>query len=251
MKRVDNLNAPSLNGWIIAAGAGVLAFVVAKVVGGFDYTTSGFFAAVITGVAGLVMGMPWGAADRIPKPEVAADHGHAAPEAAPAAAPVAPVAEAAPLMAAVVTSEPVAAPVAAAPVAAAPVAAAPVAAAPVAEAPAPAPAAKAAPKAKAAPAPAAEGGVKPKALKAARKGVADDLKVIEGIGPALERLLNENGIFHIDQIASWGAAEVEWMDGNLKGFKGRVTRDKWVAQAKLIGEVGIEEFLRRAKTNDY
>lgn len=238
MKRVDNLNAPSLNGWIIAAGAGVLAFVVAKVVGGFDYTTSGFFAAVITGVAGLVMGMPWGAADRIPKPEATADHSHAAP----AAAPVAPVAEAAPLMAAVVTSEPVAAPAPVAPMAA-------VAEAPAA--PAPAPVAKAAPKAKAAPAPAPEGGVKPKALKAARKGVADDLKVIEGIGPALERLLNENGIFHIDQIASWGAPEVAWMDGNLKGFKGRVTRDKWVAQAKLIGEVGIEEFLRRAKTNDY
>jgi predicted flap endonuclease-1-like 5' DNA nuclease len=244
MKRVDNLNAPSLNGWIIAAGAGVLAFVVAKVVGGFDYTTSGFFAAVVTGVAGLVMGMPWGAADRIPKPEAGADHGHAAPMAAPAAAPVAPVAEAAPQMAAVVASEPVAAPVAPAPVAPAPMAEAPAA-------PAPAPVAKAAPKAKADPAPASDGGVKPKALKTARKGVADDLKVIEGIGPALERVLNENGIFHIDQIAAWGAAEVEWMDGNLKGFKGRVTRDKWVAQAKLIGEVGIEEFLRRAKTNDY
>ncbi|NBE08991.1 hypothetical protein [Paragemmobacter ruber] len=252
MKRVDNLNAPSLNGWIIAAAGGVLAFVVAKVVGGFDYTTSGFFAAVITGVAGLVMGMPWGAADRIPKPEVAADHGHDAPVAAsvaaPAAVPAAPVAEAAPLMAAVVTSEPVAA----APAPVAPVAVA--ASAPLAEAPAapaPAPKAKAAPKARATSAPAPEGGVKPKALKAARKGVADDLKVIEGVGPALERLLNENGIFHIDQIASWGAAEVAWMDGNLKGFKGRVTRDKWVAQAKLIGEVGIEEFLRRAKTNDY
>ena len=62
---------------------------------------------------------------------------------------------------------------------------------------------------------------------------------------------HELGIYHFDQIASWGAAEVAWMDSNLKGFKGRVTRDKWVAQAKLIGEVGMEEFLRRAKTNDY
>ena len=112
---------------------------------------------------------------------------------------------------------------------------------------------KATPKPKAATdiAPAPAGGTKPKALKSARAGLADDLKVIEGIGPALEKVLNENGIFHIDQIAQWGAAEVEWMDGNLKGFKGRVTRDKWVAQAKLIGEVGVEEFLRRAKTNDY
>ena len=95
------------------------------------------------------------------------------------------------------------------------------------------------------------GGGKPKGLKAARKGGADDLKTIEGIGPALEKLLNDLGIFHFDQIAAWGEAEIAWVDGNLKGFKGRATRDKWVAQAKLIGEVGVEEFLIRAKTNNY
>ena len=80
---------------------------------------------------------------------------------------------------------------------------------------------------------------------------ADDLQKIEGIGPVLEKLLLELGIFHFDQIAAFGAAEVAWLDGNLKGFRGRATRDKWVAQAKLIGEVGMEEFQRRAKTNDY
>ncbi|RUS59220.1 NADH-quinone oxidoreductase subunit E [Pseudorhodobacter sp. E13] len=94
-------------------------------------------------------------------------------------------------------------------------------------------------------------GSKPKGIKAARKGVADDLKKIEGIGPALEKLCHSLGVFHYDQIAAWGPAEIAWMDSNLKGFKGRVTRDKWVAQAKLIGEVGMEEFLIRAKTNDY
>ncbi|MGB3280681.1 MAG: NADH-quinone oxidoreductase subunit E [Pseudorhodobacter sp.] len=114
----------------------------------------------------------------------------------------------------------------------------------------PTPAAKAAPKAKAVTM-VPEAGSQPKGLKAARKGQADDLKTIEGIGPALEKLCHSMGIFHFDQIAAWGAPEIAWMDGNLKGFKGRVTRDKWVAQAKLIGEVGIEEFLVRAKTNDY
>lgn len=92
---------------------------------------------------------------------------------------------------------------------------------------------------------------KPVALLGPRGGVADKLQTIEGIGPAMEKLCHELGIFHFDQIASWGAAEVAWMDGNLKGFKGRVTRDRWVRQASLIGEVGIDEFLRRAKTNDY
>lgn len=99
---------------------------------------------------------------------------------------------------------------------------------------------------------AAEGvGSKPQGLGAARGGQADDLKKIEGIGPALEKLCNEMGVFHFDQIAAWGEAEIAWMDSNLKGFRGRVTRDKWVAQAKLIGEIGMEAFLIRAKTNDY
>ena len=101
-----------------------------------------------------------------------------------------------------------------------------------------------------APAPAAEGG-KPAALSAPRGGKADDLKVIEGIGPKLEELVNSYGVYHYDQIAAWGAEEVAWMDGNMPRFKGRVTRDKWVAQAKIIVEEGIEAFLERAKTNDY
>ena len=208
MKRVENLNAPSLGGAIAAAGFGILAFAVSKVIGGFDYTTSGFFAAMIALVAGIVLVLPWGAKDRIAKPEVQGEgHGHA---------PAAPVAASAPVAAPALAPEPVAAdPLAAA----------------------------------AMPTAAAE--QKPAGLSAPRGGKADDLKVIEGVGPAMEKLLNEHGIFHLDQIAGWGPAEVAWMDGNLKGFKGRVTRDKWVAQAKLIAEVGLEEFLRRAKTNDY
>ncbi len=93
--------------------------------------------------------------------------------------------------------------------------------------------------------------MKPMALSGPRGGVADKLQTIEGIGPAMEKLCHELGIYHFDQIATWGAAEVAWMDSNLKGFKGRVTRDRWVRQASLIGEVGIDDFLRRAKSNDY
>ena len=110
--------------------------------------------------------------------------------------------------------------------------------------------AEAAALAAAAPAVAAGDG-KPRALAAARGGVADALQSIEGIGPALEKLCHELGIFHFDQIAAWAAPEVAWMDANLRGFKGRVTRDKWVAQAKLILEIGLEAFKVRAKTNDY
>ena len=101
-------------------------------------------------------------------------------------------------------------------------------------------------------APAAEvAGTQPLALAGPRGGGADKLQSIEGIGPALEKLCHELGIFHFDQIAAWGPAEIAWMDSNLKGFRGRVTRDKWVAQAKIIVTEGMDVFLVRAKTNDY
>ena len=79
---------------------------------------------------------------------------------------------------------------------------------------------------------------KPKALKAARKGKADDLKIIIGIGPKLEILCHSLGIYHFDQIAEWTDTEVAWMDDNLEGFKGRVTRDKWVEQAQKLATAG-------------
>src|SRR5690606_25945282 len=87
----------------------------------------------------------------------------------------------------------------------------------------------------AAPTAAARGqGRTPEGIAAPRGGQADNLKEIEGIGPVLEKLCHELGIFHFDQIAAWGPDEIAWMDGNLKGFRGRITRDRWVAQAKLI-----------------
>ncbi len=92
---------------------------------------------------------------------------------------------------------------------------------------------------------------RPEALAAPRGGTADELQLIEGIGPKLEQLCHSLGFFHFDQIAHWTADEIAWVDENLTGFKGRVTRDKWVAQARLILDVGRDEFLRRAKTNDY
>ncbi len=46
------------------------------------------------------------------------------------------------------------------------------------------------------------------------------------------------GFFHFDQIAGWTAAEVAWVDENLEGFKGRVTRDRWVAQARVLAAGG-------------
>lgn len=75
---------------------------------------------------------------------------------------------------------------------------------------------------------------KPVLLTAARDGGPDDLRQIKGVGPKLETMLHGMGVYHFDQIAAWTPAEEAWMDDNIEGFKGRVTRDAWVAQAKAL-----------------
>lgn len=75
---------------------------------------------------------------------------------------------------------------------------------------------------------------KPSTLAAPRNGKPDDLKKIKGIGATLEKLCHDLGVFHFDQIAGWSDEEVAWVDVNLSGFKGRVSRDHWVTQAKSL-----------------
>ncbi len=63
----------------------------------------------------------------------------------------------------------------------------------------------------------------------------DDLKAISGVGPALEKKLNELGVYRYEQIASWKKADVKWVDERLK-FKGRIERDDWVKQARKLAK---------------
>ena len=88
---------------------------------------------------------------------------------------------------------------------------------------------------------------KPRVMKAPRKAGADDLKMIKGVGPKLEDLLHSLGFFHFDQVSKWTAEEVAWVDENLEGFKGRVSRDDWVSQAKILADGGATEFSKRAR----
>lgn len=60
----------------------------------------------------------------------------------------------------------------------------------------------------------------------------DDLKLIKGVGPKLEAMLNGMGIYRLDQIAGFSEANLRWVDENLTSFKGRPLRDDWIAQAK-------------------
>lgn len=92
--------------------------------------------------------------------------------------------------------------------------------------------------------------VKPDTLDAPREDKADDLKQIKGVGPKLEALVNKLGFYHFDQIAAWTPAEVAWVDDNLEGFKGRVTRDGWVEQARVLADGGATAFSKKVKDGD-
>ncbi len=92
-------------------------------------------------------------------------------------------------------------------------------------------------------------GQRPAGLAAARGGKADDLKLIKGIGRQNEGRLHGLGIWHFEQIAGWTAENVEWVGGYL-AFPGRIEREDWVGQAKLLAAGTETEFARRAKAGE-
>ena len=84
--------------------------------------------------------------------------------------------------------------------------------------------------------PEAKAETKPEAKPAAKKSApaadfTDDLKLIGGVGPALEKKLVAAGITSLTQIAAWKKADVARVDEELD-LRGRAERDEWVAQAK-------------------
>ncbi|MEQ8254575.1 MAG: hypothetical protein RH980_00775 [Roseovarius confluentis] len=93
-------------------------------------------------------------------------------------------------------------------------------------------------------------GTKPSTLSGPRGGSADNLKEIKGVGPKLEGVLHDMGFYHFDQIANWTSDEVAWVDANLIGFKGRVSRDNWIDQAKTLAAGGDTEFSKRVDKGD-
>jgi predicted flap endonuclease-1-like 5' DNA nuclease len=66
------------------------------------------------------------------------------------------------------------------------------------------------------------------------RGSPDDLKLIVGIGPVLERMLQQLGIATYRQIARWSERDIDEMDARLHEFPGRIRRDGWVAQARAL-----------------
>ncbi len=65
-------------------------------------------------------------------------------------------------------------------------------------------------------------------------GQPDDLEQISGVGPMLEALLNEVGVFYYWQIAEWTPEDIAWVESKLMHFRGRILRDDWVGRARIL-----------------
>jgi predicted flap endonuclease-1-like 5' DNA nuclease len=65
-------------------------------------------------------------------------------------------------------------------------------------------------------------------------GAPDDLKLIVGVGPVLERMLQQLGITTYRQIAHWSERDIDEFDARLPEFPGRIRRDGWVTQAREL-----------------
>src|SRR5262249_15423252 len=64
----------------------------------------------------------------------------------------------------------------------------------------------------------------------------DDLKLIVGVGPVLERMLHNLGVTTFRQISRWTERDVAEFDAKLPEFPGRIVRDQWVTQARALHE---------------
>lgn len=62
----------------------------------------------------------------------------------------------------------------------------------------------------------------------------DDLTRIKGLGPKIAALLQSLGVSSFAQIAAWDDAEIDRIDAQLGAFAGRIRRDDWVEQARLL-----------------
>ncbi|MEO1234341.1 MAG: hypothetical protein AAFZ18_36150, partial [Myxococcota bacterium] len=75
-------------------------------------------------------------------------------------------------------------------------------------------------------------------LRRAAFGRPDDLKKISGVGPVLEAMLHDLGVYYFWQVSDWTPEDVAFVDDRLTAFKGRIERDNWVSQAVRLAKSG-------------
>lgn len=86
-------------------------------------------------------------------------------------------------------------------------------------------------------------------LAPAASGAIDDLKRIRGVGVLIEKKLNALGITSYEQVANWTGADIDRISQVLD-FKGRIERESWIEQARILASGGQTEFSRRADRGD-
>lgn len=64
----------------------------------------------------------------------------------------------------------------------------------------------------------------------------DDLTRIKGVGPKLNDMLVSLGVTRLSQIAAWSNEDIDRIDPQLGRFEGRIRRDNWVEQARLLSD---------------
>ena len=75
-------------------------------------------------------------------------------------------------------------------------------------------------------------------------GAFDDLKRIRGVGVLIEKKLNSLAVTTYEQVANWTSADIDRVS-QLLDFKGRIERENWVEQARILASGGQTEFSRR------
>lgn len=71
---------------------------------------------------------------------------------------------------------------------------------------------------------------------------SDDLTRIKGVGPKLHDMLITLGVTRLSQIAAWSDADIDRVDPQLGRFQGRIRRDNWVEQARLLNEGDMQGY---------
>ena len=63
---------------------------------------------------------------------------------------------------------------------------------------------------------------------------SDDLQQIRGVGPAIEKTLNDLGIHRFNQIAEMSEYDIDRVAQHLRGFRSRIYREDWIGQARML-----------------
>ncbi|MEM0993822.1 MAG: helix-hairpin-helix domain-containing protein [Bacteroidota bacterium] len=79
----------------------------------------------------------------------------------------------------------------------------------------------------------------------------DDLTLINGLGPFLEKKLNEVQIYTYDQISTWSPSDIQTITKQIGFFPGRIEQDNWVGQAARLQQMKLDNPKAFAKEEEY